>query len=88
MTSSVWLAVGAVAASLLGRGVGPATLILLATAVGVAAAGLRLSRRDRTGRIRAGRNRGHRDRPPPRRGRRRGVATGRFAAGGVGTVDG
>ena len=50
MTSSVWLAVGAVAASLLGRGVGPATLILLATAVGVAAAGLRLSRRDRTGR--------------------------------------
>jgi len=50
MTSSVWLAVGAVAASLLGRGLGPTTLVLLATSVGVAAAGLRLSGRDRTGR--------------------------------------
>jgi competence protein ComEC len=47
MTSSAWLAVGAVAASLVGRDLGPAPLVLLATAVGLAASGLRWSGRSR-----------------------------------------
>ena len=45
MTSSGWLAVGAVAASLIGGDLSVASLVLLATAIGVGAAGLRLSRR-------------------------------------------
>ena len=44
MTSSAWLAIGAVVASLVGPGLAPASLVLLATAVGVGVAGLRLRR--------------------------------------------
>ncbi len=42
MTSSGWLAIGAVAASLVGRGIEPSALVLLATAIAVAAAGFRV----------------------------------------------
>ncbi len=44
MTSSGWLAIGAVLASLVGRRVDPATLVLMATAVAVGAAGIRTGR--------------------------------------------
>src|SRR5689334_3469275 len=46
MTSSAWLAVGTVVASLLGSGLQPQVLVLLAAAVGVAAAGGRVGSRD------------------------------------------
>jgi competence protein ComEC len=49
MTSSAWLAIGAIAASLVGPGLAPASLVLLATAVGVGVAGLRLRPRGRGG---------------------------------------
>ncbi len=44
MTSSGWLAIGAVVASLVGRRIDPASLVLLATALSVAAAGFRAGR--------------------------------------------
>ena len=47
MTSSGWLAVGAVAASLFGAQLSIASLVLLATALAVGAAGIRLSHRSR-----------------------------------------
>ena len=55
MTSSAWLAVGAVAASLLGPGLAPGSLVLIACAVGVGVGGLRLrpGRRDGLGRAAA-----------------------------------
>jgi competence protein ComEC len=47
VTSSAWLAVGAVVASLVGPGLTPPSLVLFATAIGVGVAGLRW--RSRTG---------------------------------------
>src|SRR3954468_6056253 len=42
MTSSAWLAIGAIVASLLGPGLRPETLVLLGTALAVAVAGVRV----------------------------------------------
>jgi competence protein ComEC len=50
MTSSAWLAVGIALASLLGAGLRPDALVLLASALGVAAGGVHLRARGRTSR--------------------------------------
>ncbi len=51
MTSSLWLAVGAVFASIAGPGLGPTAMVLIASAIGIGVAGIRASE---PGRSRAG----------------------------------